>query len=162
MTYSIWLEPTAKDAEHFGKIIRALSKKYDAPVFLPHITLYSGIAKLGDARNAIRQCRMTQMRLRCTGVGHSGKIWKTVFVNVQNDHVLKLANKILKENLENKYEFRPHISLIYKNLDTRTRRRIARDIRAKQYVTFDRISVIKSSKAVASWKRKATRCLKKI
>ncbi len=161
MTYSIWLEPASKDARYLRKIMQNISEKYNAPMFDPHITLYGEIAKLSTAKKMVRQCKVSQMRLRCTGMGHSENLWKTLFINVKNDKNLKLVYGILQANLEHKYEFKPHISLVYGRLDVKNKKCLARELKIKHSITFDRISIIKSSADVSKWKKQDTIRLKK-
>lgn len=56
MTYSVWLEPSIKDAKYISKIIKQLGRKYGAPLFAPHITVYGNIAQYAQASKAINIC----------------------------------------------------------------------------------------------------------
>ena len=38
--YAIWLTFSQNDKKYLGKIIKKIAKKYDAPEFEPHITIY--------------------------------------------------------------------------------------------------------------------------
>ena len=44
-TYSIWLMPDGKCANSVSKIINDISKKYNTPVFKPHVTLIGDCEK---------------------------------------------------------------------------------------------------------------------
>lgn len=160
MTYSIWLEPSAADAKYLNKIINNLAKTLAAPKFSAHITLYGGISSLSTAKNAINECAKSKLEARTSNVSHSDYLWKTVFVNVKKDKNLKNLNLTLQKNLKAKYEFKPHISLIYKRLDYTTKRKIIDNLRIKKSFTFDKITIIKSSKNVDTWKKLYTVRLK--
>ncbi|CDI05525.1 2'-5' RNA ligase family protein [Candidatus Nitrosotenuis uzonensis] len=154
MTYSIWLEPSAKDKKYLQNIIYDLAKQYKAPQFTPHITLYSGINNARLTRKAVHDCRhITKMKVRVTGIRHSGYIWKTLYFDVGTSKKLAELNRILAKRLGNhaKYRFRPHISLIYKKLPNATRRQIAKEITLKNTLEFAKISIIKSSNVVRNW-----------
>ncbi|MFN3655557.1 MAG: hypothetical protein ACK4TO_09610, partial [Candidatus Nitrosotenuis sp.] len=72
MTYSVWLEPAIKDAKYISKIIKQLGKKYDAPLFSPHITLYGNITRYVQASRAINTCAdLPKIRVTCTKIRHS-------------------------------------------------------------------------------------------
>jgi 2'-5' RNA ligase len=159
MTYSIWLEPVTHDATYLRKIIQNISLEYHAPMFSPHVTLYSGIERLADAKNAMTNCKVSRMRLRCTSIGHSSYLWKTIFINVKNGQKLKTLNRTLRENLKNEYEFKPHISLVYKKLDAKTRKKIINGLKTRSTITFDKISIIKS---LAGKKKKEMEKIKKL
>ena len=44
-TYSIWLMPDGKCASSVSKIINDISKKYNTPIFKPHVTLIGDCEK---------------------------------------------------------------------------------------------------------------------
>ena len=44
-TYSIWLMPDGKCANSVSKIINDISKKYNTPIFKPHVTLIGDCEK---------------------------------------------------------------------------------------------------------------------
>jgi len=160
MTYSIWLEPSAGDAKYLNKTINNLAKTHAAPKFSAHMTLYSGISSLSAAKNAVNQCPKFRLKIRTNNISQSDYLWKTVFVNVKKDKNLKNLNSTLQKNLKAKYEFKPHISLIYKRLDPTTKRKIIRELRVKKSFLFDKITIIKSSKNVDRWKKLYTVRLK--
>ncbi|MEW6043753.1 MAG: hypothetical protein AB1608_05775 [Thermoproteota archaeon] len=161
MKYSIWLEPTAKDGLYLSKTIKYLSRKYDAPIFSPHITLYSGIRRYAQARAAVNACADFQkMRIVVRRMRHSDYLWKTLYLETKKDKDLQRINHMLKKNLTNKYKFEPHISLIYKALDTKTKRQIAKDLNLKRSYKFDKITIIRSPTRISNWKKLKTIRLK--
>jgi 2'-5' RNA ligase len=164
MTFSIWLEPISQDARYLRKITTSLAKKYNAPLFTPHITLYSGVDRYQHAEEAVRKCKgFSELRLRTANIGFSGTIWKTLFVNIKKSKNLKSINRFLESSLAHstKYEFRPHVSLIYKKLDAKTKRQLARNVNIRRSLGFDKITIIRSSKIVSRWEKKKTIHLKK-
>lgn len=160
MTYSIWLEPSRKDAEHLNKTIRNLAKKYNSPAFSSHITIYSGVTNLTAAKYALCQSMPAKLRIRTTSIGKSDYLWKTVYINAKNDKNLKRFNSNLKKNLKTKYDFKPHISLIYKKLDPATKKKLIAGLRIKKSYIFDRATIIRSSKNIHKWKKLYTVRLK--
>jgi 2'-5' RNA ligase len=164
MTFSVWLEPSQQDAKHLRKIINHPAKKYNAPIFAPHVTLYGGIQRYRDAENAVRKCTaFSKLHLETKGIRYSDYLWKTLFAEIKKDDCVKQLNKCLKNSLGRQvnYEFRPHLSLIYKKLDANTKRKLARTMTVKKHVVFDKITIIISSKNVKTWKKKKTVHLKK-
>ena len=57
--YSIWLLPSETDKLYLSQTIQPLGKKYDAPVFDPHCTLFSPITDPESAKTIIDQCDKT-------------------------------------------------------------------------------------------------------
>ncbi len=132
MTYSIWLEPTTNDAKYPSKLIRQLGKKYNAPVFAPHITLYGGVRTYKQAIIAAKTCSdLSKMKVSATGANYSNYLWKTLFIEIKKDKNLQETIFRLKAVLGNSYKFSPHISLVYKKLDTHTKKQIVKELRIK-------------------------------
>ncbi len=156
MTTSIWLEPSKNDAKYLRKIIRALAKKHGAPEFAPHLTLYSGVT-YAKALDCVRNCKTWPLSVQALDIKHSEYLWKTVFVRIRKNRRLDTLYKTIAGCAgPAKYVFEPHISLIYKKMDARTRRAIIRDLKIKSRFTFDRITINKTSKDVSAWKRLKT------
>jgi 2'-5' RNA ligase len=152
MTYSIWLIPSKQDAKHLNTIIKNLAKKYNAPKFSAHITVYSGITSLDDAKSAVQLLNSPKIRVRKLGIARSEYLWKTLYLRIKKDKKLGAIHKILARKLRTKYVFLPHISLIYKKLDDTTKRKIIKTIKTKNSFVFDAVAIIRSSKNVHQWK----------
>jgi 2'-5' RNA ligase len=152
MTYSIWLVPSKKDAKYLNVIIQNLAKEYSAPKFSAHITVHSGISSLNDAKLAVQSLSMGRIHARKLGIGKSDYLWKTLYIRIKKDQKLGAIHKTLAKNLDTKYVFLPHISLIYKKLDDSTKRKIIKGLKAKKSYTFDGLVIIRSSKNVKKWK----------
>jgi 2'-5' RNA ligase len=152
MTYSIWLTPSKKDARHLNAIIQNLAKKYDAPKFSAHITVYSGIPSLAKAKSAMQSLNSGTIKARKIGIGKSDHIWKTLYIRIKKDKKLDALHKALYNELKAKYVFLPHISLIYKKLDNPTKRKIIQTLKTKKSFAFDNMAIIRSSKNVHKWK----------
>jgi 2'-5' RNA ligase len=154
MKYSIWLEPAQHDRLYLKRVIAGLAKTYDAPLFLPHITLYSGIRQFEAAQRAVRQCRaFPKFITTSTGIGYSDYLWKTLYVKIRLDANLAKIHTILKDALPTRYSFKPHVSLIYKKIPKKTKLQILLDLELKKSLEFDRITIIRSSNQVERWKR---------
>jgi 2'-5' RNA ligase len=155
MRYSIWLVLSLSDKKHLSKIILYLSKTYGAPVFTPHITLYSGITSLKSAKEAVLMCKQfSPMHLNAVKVRSSAYLWKTVYVEIVRSSKLSSLHQILRKHLksQNDYKFNPHLSLIYKKLDKNTRQKIRCSVKLQRSFCFDKIVIIKSSNEVKFWK----------
>ncbi|AJZ75413.1 hypothetical protein [Candidatus Nitrosotenuis cloacae] len=153
MTYSIWLAPTAKDAKYLNQIIKNLATQYGAPKFDAHITLYSKVRSLSQAKQVLNENKFDVMRTKSIGIGKSDYLWKTVFLKIKKDKSLSYTNQILAKNLKTKYSFEPHISLIYKKMKPQTKTNLIKNLKMKKSYTFDRIIIIRSSKNVKQWKK---------
>ncbi|MEM3006873.1 MAG: hypothetical protein QXW37_00620 [Candidatus Nitrosotenuis sp.] len=161
MIYSVWLEPTIKDTKYLSKIIKQLGRKYNAPLFKPHITVYSNIAKYTQASSAVAECvGLSKIRVTCTKIRYTDYLWKTLYLEIKKDKRLQLINTTLGSKLANRYKFAPHISLIYKKLDVNTKKHLIKNLKLKRIYSFDKITIIRSSKNVLKWKKMKTIRLK--
>jgi 2'-5' RNA ligase len=154
MTYSIWLEPLAKDKTYLQKIIRTLAKQYCSTPFLPHITLYSGVRSIALAKKAVIDCKDTpKFRVARGNLRYSEHMWKTLYFEIMPNAKLATLNRTLKTRLKNhtKYRFRPHVSLIYKKIPPGMKKRLVKEIVLEHAFEFDKISIIKSSGTVRNW-----------
>ena len=160
MNVSYWLLPRAKDAEVLAAKINQLSTEYDAPVFAPHMTLYSGVGELLPAKTIVRDVGRAfgAPRLRVGPTGQTEERAKTLYLNIERSNaVAEMAEQIKDEAKGGDYIFKPHLSLIYHDLDTDTRMALAKSSRVPlQEITFDRIQAVNttaglSKEGVAQW-----------
>jgi 2'-5' RNA ligase len=153
MTYSIWLVPTSKDAKLLDGIIKNLAKKYDAPSFSAHVTLFSGITSLNKAKSLVDLIYSGPINAKKIGVGKSDYLWKTLYIRIRKERNIITLHQTMQNHTKTRYVFEPHISLIYKKLDHITKKKIKLDLKIKNTYTFDTIAIIKSSKNVKKWKK---------
>ena len=88
---SFWLTPEEEDRDFFQGLINQLANQYNAPVFEPHVTIYSGEIYSGEfgadksPTQLIEQATQGIPRFSLTvdQVLYSGQFKKTVFVQFQ-------------------------------------------------------------------------------
>jgi len=154
MTYSIWLEPSVADRACLKKIIAKLAKEYGAPVFLPHITVYGGVKTRSLAIEAAQNCKdISRITVSTKGIRFSDFLWKTLYVEIRNNSTLTAIHKQLGGEIPTKYDFEPHLSLIYKKMPRRVKLELRKKITVNPTLTFDRITVIRSGALVKNWER---------
>lgn len=150
-TFSIWLLPIDSDHNYLSKIIQSLSKKYDAPCFHPHCTLFSTFNNINSARKIIDQIHLDFFDVEVRRISQSSDIWKTVFIELKNSSQLQNLNCLLKGLKDEDYLFSPHISLIYKLLDVNKRKKIIQSLSIKKSFSFGKISIVNTAGHVESW-----------
>jgi 2'-5' RNA ligase len=165
-----WLCPAEPAREKLSAIIRDLATRFDAPVFEPHVTL--------DATNTDRQnpkkvltdvmSQRQKYRLSIRGLDYSDEFTKTLFVQFAPDPDLARLTKDLRRASASPsdYELNPHLSLLYKDMDTETKRGLAVSIALPfTEVIFDSAkaviipATISSRKDVEAWRVVAERRL---
>jgi 2'-5' RNA ligase len=160
--------PAKPARKFFQGLIEELARRYDAPVFEPHVTVHVGEDHADAAEKALsRGLREWQrINLKQLGVDHSDEFIKTLFVRFAPDKKLQRLNAIIRAAAQDpvRYQLKPHLSLLYKNIPVATRRALADSITVPfSEVTFDGLRAVRcisptqSRPDVEAWQVMATR-----
>ena len=143
-----WLIPAEPAHSFFQDLINDLARRYDAPVFEPHVTIYVG-ADSTDAvdtmlSKAARDCE--PIVLQALEISHSDEFIKTLFVEFGLNSKLRQLNQVIRSAARNPsdYDLKPHLSLLYKRMSVQTRRGLARSIEVPfSQVVFDSLKAVR-------------------
>jgi len=143
-----WLIPAEPAHRFFQDLINDLARRYEAPVFEPHVTIYVG-ANSTDAlettfSKAARDCK--RIMLQPLEVSHSDEFIKTLFVEFELNTKLRQLNQVIRSAAQDSsdYDLKPHLSLIYKRMSVQTRRQLARSIEVPfSQVVFDSLKAVR-------------------
>ena len=143
-----WLIPCEPAHSFFQRIINDLARRYDAPVFEPHVTVHVGADQADAAAKALEkaatECKLVrQTPLR---IDQSGEFTKTLFVQFVMTAELGKINGIIRHsaNDSSHYELKPHLSLLYKSLPAATRSELAASITVPfSELTFGAIKAVR-------------------
>ena len=143
-----WLMPSEPARGSFQQIINDLARRYDAPVFEPHVTIHVG-ADQTDApdkalREAANECK--PIGLTPLGIDQSDEFIKTLFVQFSMSAELRKISGIVRQsgNDSSHYQLNPHLSLLYKDLPATARRELAASINVSpSEVIFDAIKAVR-------------------
>jgi 2'-5' RNA ligase len=157
-----WLIPSEPAHSFFQQIVNDLARRYDAPVFEPHVTIHVGADRTDAAKNALgdaaHKCKL--IGLTPLGIDQSDEFIKTLFVQFAMSAELRKINDIIREaaNDSSQYQLNPHLSLLYQKLAAPIRRELAASINVALFeVTFDAIKAVrcvlptKSGADVEAW-----------
>ena len=143
-----WLMPSEPARGSFQQIINDLARRYDAPVFEPHVTVHVGADHADAANNALRdaasQCK--PIGLTPLGIDQSDEFIKTLFVQFSMSAGLRKISGIARQSGTDSshYELKPHLSLLYKNLPATARRELTTSLNVPLLeVTFDAIKAVR-------------------
>ena len=143
-----WLIPSEPAHNFFQRIINDLARRFDAPVFEPHVTIHVGADRADAAKNALgeaaRECKL--IGLTPLGIDQSDEFIKTLFVDFPMSAELRKINGIIRQaaNDSSQYELNAHLSLLYKNLAAAPRCELAASINVPlSEVTFDAIKAVR-------------------
>jgi 2'-5' RNA ligase len=144
-----WLVPAEPMRTYFADLIREVACRFDGPVFEPHVTIYVTRAQGENPETMLQEVLNPRQpyQLAVRGLDYSDKFTKTVFVQFSPDADLaRLCEELRRASVSSSdYQLNPHLSLIYKAMDTETKRRLAASIT----LLFDEV-IFDSVKAVIS------------
>jgi hypothetical protein len=143
-----WLIPAEPAHRFFQDLINDLARRYDAPVFEPHVTIYVG-ANRTDAletvlSKAAQDCE--PIVLQALEVSHSDEFIKTLVVEFGLNTKLLPLNQVIRSAAQDSsdYDLKPRLSLLYKRMSVQTRRRLARSIEVPfSEVVFDSLKAVR-------------------
>jgi 2'-5' RNA ligase len=143
-----WVTPAEPAHGFFENMICDLARRYDAPVFEPHVTIHVASNHLEAAEKAILQAAFgcEPVELELLDVRHSGEFTKTLFVQLAPNTKLKRLNQIIRHAAQNSsdYHLEPHLSLLYKKISVLARRDLARSIKLPfSEIVFDSIKAVR-------------------
>src|SRR5216117_1193270 len=77
-----WLIPADPAHSFFQGVINDLARRYDAPLFEPHVTIHVGANHAEAAERALSEAARTsnRIKLKALGIDHSDVFIKTLFV----------------------------------------------------------------------------------
>ena len=114
-----WLIPAEPARSFFEKKIVDLARRYNAPVFEPHMTLYVGSARVEAEEviaKAVSGCRFAQAKV--LKVCESDEFIETLFVQFAPDRKLQQLYEMIRDAAQDSsdYQLNPHLSLLYKKM----------------------------------------------
>ncbi len=147
LTY--WLIPAEPARSYFRSLINDLARRFDAPIFGPHVTLHVTEPGNEDPAGMLRETfrNIEPPRLSITAIKYSDEFTKTLFVEFQPDELLSELSRKLRAGsaLQREYQLNPHVSLLYKTMSPETKVQLAHSLR----LPFDEVR-FDSAKAVIS------------
>ena len=164
-----WLIPAEPARSFLERTIVDLARRYNAPVFEPHMTIYVGSDRVEAEEviaKAVYGCRLVQAK--ALQVCQSGEFIKTLFVQFALDRKLRQLNEMIRDAAQNSsdYQLNPHLSLLYKKMSILARRQLAGSIKLPfSEVTFESIKAVRcvsptrSRTDVEAWRVVTTKLL---
>jgi hypothetical protein len=123
---AFWLVPQLEERKKLQSLIVELAERFSAPVFVPHVTVYSCwrsdqqrelavIAGLAD------NCQPITMAL--LGLAEKDRLTQTLFCELQKSTALTRLSHSLGEGISRSagHDLEPHLSLLYQNLPASVR-----------------------------------------
>lgn len=135
-TFSVWLVPQKEDKEYLDGIIRELAQKYDSPIFIPHITLFVDVKMAEDRLKSLTEEIFSGIKpfvVRKKDLNQSDNFFKTVFIEFEQNEIFKKLYDEFSIQVEQRdfSLFKPHLSLIYKEINENERLDIVKGLHIK-------------------------------
>jgi len=121
-----WLIPAAPALEYFREIIGRLAARYGSPVFEPHLTLAVRDDASPQAEERLARLPAGAVELSTTGIAFGAQFTKTLFVRCAASPLLLQLRASLGA-VEGEI-FDPHLSLLYHQLASDERARLAAEL----------------------------------
>ena len=155
--HAIWFTFSKSDREYLKNTIDEISEKYHAPKFEPHITVYGLIdTEINKIDKIAKEVILNQnsFLVKKSEILQSEELWKTVFIELKSNEQMDLIHKNFKKHFDkiSKYEFKPHISLIYKILSMEEKIKIINNLDVKNEFQVNKLAIQKFSPDIKKWK----------
>lgn len=153
---SYWLLPAEPDRTELKQLIARLAKHFDAPVFDPHVTVYTThLSQAGDPERIIADAARgtAPFHLAADRLRGTEEFTKTLFIDLKPAAAFSaLAEKLRAASADPApHELQPHLSLIYKHLTQPERRELSTLVpRREREIVFNEIAAITFAGAVRS------------
>ena len=161
---SYWLVPADQPLVFFQHLIETLAHAQQAPVFAPHLTIYSGESPAAESPLSIIPRAMSgvnEIRLQVGGISYSDQFTKTLFVQFHQSELLTRITENMRRlsAFPSAYELNPHLSLLYKHMAMDEKQSLACSLQLPMSeVSFDAVWGVESegstseAKDVMGWR----------
>ena len=155
--FAVWYLFDKVGTDYLFEIIKDLAKKYHTTVFVPHITAYGLIdidLKTLDKKILSVIQEVKPFTIEKKTISFLNDFWKTLFIEIApNEYFIKI-NKNLTKQLSQyaKYEFSPHVSLIYKNMKPCQSQFLVENLNIKKNFRIIGIGIQQFSENIEEWK----------
>src|SRR5437667_327852 len=98
-----WLIPSEPTRSFFENKIADLARRYDAPVFEPHMTIHLGLDRSDVVEEVITKAAICcgPIQARALAIHHSSEFTKTLFVQFALNQKMSCLNEIIRNVARN-------------------------------------------------------------
>ena len=126
-----WLLPETAAREVFAEKIHELARRFDAPVFAPHVSVFIAPENSRDPIEILRELGAVTIKLTIRSIRFSEQFTKTLFVQFERSVPLQeMGDRIWKASgAWERYVVDPHLSLLYASLAAEKKKALADEIK---------------------------------
>jgi 2'-5' RNA ligase len=158
--HALWLRPFGDASFALKERINKLSKKFDTPVFEPHITLLSGLRRgkteliqLTDTLAGV----LSPFSVQLTEAGYRDHYFQSLFVQVKESSCFIAAQETAEKlfGCTTDEQYFPHLSLMYGNIKQQEKLKLLNTMNNHFQIQFPvhSILLIKTEGEVNDWKK---------
>ncbi len=158
--YSLWLEPDGNIAYRLQERIQNLSKKYNTPMFEPHVTLLGNL-RYGETEliqlTDTLATSLQPLELLLTRADSGDSFYQSIFVRVEKSKELGSARRLACRlfNMDESEVYMPHLSLMYGDMSRKDKERIL-NLMEREYqmrFTANFVRLVKTEGKPKDWKK---------
>ena len=126
-----WLLPETAAREVFAEKIHELARRFDAPVFAPHVSVFIAPENSRDPAEILHELGAVMIKLTIRSIRFSEQFTKTLFVQFEQSVPLQeMGDRIWKASgASERYVIDPHLSLLYASLAAEKKKALADEIK---------------------------------
>ena len=148
-----WLLPETAAHEVFAEKISELARRFETPVFAPHVSVFIAPANSRPPAEILRELGAVTIELTIHSIRFSAQFTKTLFVQFERSVSLQeLGDRIWKASLAPERDvIDPHMSLLYASLAAEKKKALVDQITFPfREVSFSSICAMRCARPTAT------------
>lgn len=130
---ALWLCPREADRRRLAALIGELARRFAAPPFAPHVTVFGGVTTpLPRLDRLLQSCaaELPPLSLAAAGLAHGPAFFQCVFLEIAEASPVTALRRRLSTALGKRpeEEAHPHLSLLYAELEPALREKLCREL----------------------------------
>ena len=153
LAIAYWLLPETAAREGFTEKVRELARRFEAPVFAPHVSVFIGPENSRHPAEILPELGTVTIELTIHSIRVSEQFTKTLFVQFERSVPLQeMGDRIWKASgAPKRYVIDPHLSLLYASLAGEKKKALVDEIRFPfREVSFSSICAMRCARPTAT------------
>ena len=156
-TYSLWLMPEKDCADSVSEIINDISKKYNTPIFKPHVTLIGDCEKekCDKIYFIFKKKKIQPIEIILKDFDYKDSFFQCLYIKVIKSYQLcKIRNFLIKNlKINSKKIYEPHMSIVYSNLKISEKKKIIKKLGTfRDNFIADKLFLVENDYNNLNWK----------
>ena len=153
--WSIWLCPDSSEQSSIQQLVNECCYRFKSSPFASHVTLFGRVDADPETTFSYLSdcvCELNSISLNMLGVKRGALPWKALYLQVDKTEPLVRLQKEIDQylNVYRQYEFDPHLSLAYGNLEIDESK--LENISFPETITFSSVVLMETPDDINEWK----------